>query len=482
MPRINDERPQEDALNKDYKDKLKEDLVAKKSATPITDLIFVGLVTLQDPPRAEVPQAIKECHTAGVKVVMVTGDHPLTAAAIARKIGLITLPTREVLAKEKGIPLSEVKEDDIKAVVVHGSSIPDMSEDDWKVLVSKQEIVFARTSPEQKLTIVKEFTKAGNVTAMTGDGVNDSPALKQAAIGIAMGLNGSDVAREAADIVLLDDNFASIVVGIKEGRLLFANLKKSIAYTLAHLVPEVLPVLLWAFVGIPQAMGSLLTLCIDLVTELAPATSFAFEGPESLIMLVPPRDVKKDKLTSFNMLFYAYGIGGMILSGGCLFVYFRTFNHYGVSAQELFTNNNRYFPAAKHDDYFHTSDGSGRSYSAAEQARILAVVQASWFLLVVTGQAAHVWVCRTTTVSIFEHGIFGNMYTNLAVPFAVIMGCFVIYTPGLDTIVATRHPFSLDVLYASILVAGVMFGTTEARKWFTRKYPEHYINKKWLAW
>lgn len=238
------------ALNPKYKEELRENLIGgPKCVKPIQDLIFVGLVTLLDPPRPEVPQAVRDCHTAGVKVVMVTGDHPLTAAAIARKIGLITLPTRDVLAKERGIPKEAVPEEDIKAVVVHGGEIPAMTEADWQRLVSKQEIVFARTSPEQKLTIVKEFTKAGNVTAMTGDGVNDSPALKQAAIGVAMGLNGSAVAKEAADVVLLDDNFASIVIGIKEGRLLFDNLKKSIGYTLAHLTPEVLPVLIWGFGG-----------------------------------------------------------------------------------------------------------------------------------------------------------------------------------------------------------------------------------------
>jgi len=262
-------------LGLQFKDTLKEDLIGKKSLQPIKDLVFVGLVTLQDPPRKEVPKAIADCHTAGVKVVMVTGDHPLTAAAIARKIGLITMDTRDVLAKKRGVPPQEVPEDDVHAVVVKGADIPGMTEQDWKVLVSKKEIVFARTSPEQKLIIVDEFTKAGNVTAMTGDGVNDSPALKKAAIGVAMGLNGSDVAREAAEIVLLDDNFASIVVGIKEGRLLFSNLKKSVAYTLAHLVPEVIPVLLWAFVGIPQPMAPLLTLCIDLLVRSTPSTFHA---------------------------------------------------------------------------------------------------------------------------------------------------------------------------------------------------------------
>ena len=131
----------------------------------------MGLVTLQDPPRKEVPKAIEDCHTAGVKVVMVTGDHPLTAAAIARKIGLITRDTRDVLARKRGVSPQEVPEDEVQAVVVKGADIPAMTEQDWKVLVSKKEIVFARTSPEQKLIIVDEFTKAGNVTAMTGDGM-----------------------------------------------------------------------------------------------------------------------------------------------------------------------------------------------------------------------------------------------------------------------------------------------------------------------
>ena len=465
------------AANPAFKDKLREDMIGKKTETPTKDLIFVGLITLLDPPRPEVPQAVKDCHTAGVKVVMVTGDHPLTAAAIARKIGLITKKTRDDVAKEKGIAPTEVKEEEVEAVVVHGSQIPAMTEDDWKVLVSKQEIVFARTSPEQKLIIVKEFTKAGNVTAMTGDGVNDSPALKQAAIGIAMGLNGSAVAKEAADVVLLDDNFASIVVGIREGRKLFANLKKSIAYTLAHLTPEVLPVLIWGYGGIPQPVGSLLILCIDLLTELVPATSFAFEKAESLIMQVPPRDLKKDRLTSFQLLFYAYGQAGIIITIACFLVYFRTFQFYDIPASAIWGNNNKYFPL----EYGNYVTPSGKVYDENDQQHILNVVRTGWFLMIVAGQAVHIWCVRTSTVSIFEHGVFSNSVANYGVVIALLLGIFVAYTPGVRLIVGSANPLSLELLYGSLLVAGTLIIYTESRKWFTRTYPSHWLNK-WLAW
>lgn len=468
-------------LNPKYKDELRTNLIGKQDAPhPITDLVFVGLVTLQDPPRDEVPQAIRECNTAGVQVVMVTGDHPLTAAAIARKIGLVTLPTRQDLAKERNIDPKTVPEADIGAMVVHGGEIQNMTEDDWAVLVKKKEIVFARTSPEQKLIIVKEFTKAGHVTAMTGDGVNDSPALKQAAIGIAMGLNGSDVAKEAADIVLLDDNFASIVIGIKEGRRLFLNLKKSIAYTLAHLTPEVMPILLWAFVGSPQPMAALLTLSIDLLTELVPATSFAYEKAEDQIMNVPPRNIKTDKLTSLPLLFYAYGQAGVIITAGCLLYYFLTFQFYGVSPHDLFTNANKFFPPPN-GEIFYTSDGSGRAYDESDQKDIMWRVQAGWFFCIVAGQAAHLFVARTCTVSIFQHGIFSNTIANIGVVVAVVVAVFVTYTPGLRDITMSRNLFSLHVFYAALLMAAVLFMWTEGRKYVTRNYPTLWVNKL-LAW
>ena len=189
----------EEKTDGDFLEKLKAGLVGQDEKTAVRNLVFAGLVTLRDPPRDEVPDAVEKCHKAGIKVVMVTGDHPVTAEAIARNIGLITLPTRRSLARERGIDEASVDKNDpqvgaavIRGIEISGGSevvggktveIPPMTEDDWTKLVNMKEIVFARTSPENKLTIVNEFKRAGNITAMTGDGVNDSPALKQADIG-----------------------------------------------------------------------------------------------------------------------------------------------------------------------------------------------------------------------------------------------------------------------------------------------------------
>ena len=202
------------------------------SVVPREGLVFLGLVSLVDPPRDGVAEAVGKCRNASIRVTMVTGDHPLTAEAIARKVGIITLPTqREVAAMEgvdeEDVPLSDPR---VRAVVRAGPQLRGLTPADWDVLLGKDEVVFARTTPQQKLEIAENYQRLGHVVAMTGDGVNDAPALKAANIGVAMGSpDASDVAREAADIVLMDDNFASIVTAIEEGRTLFDNLKKSIA-------------------------------------------------------------------------------------------------------------------------------------------------------------------------------------------------------------------------------------------------------------
>uniref|UniRef100_A0A670YRX5 ATPase Na+/K+ transporting subunit alpha 2 n=1 Tax=Pseudonaja textilis TaxID=8673 RepID=A0A670YRX5_PSETE len=277
---------------------------------PVTNLCFVGLMSMIDPPRAAVPDAVGKCRSAGIKVIMVTGDHPITAKAIAKGVGIISEgnETVEDIAIRLNIPINQVNPREAKACVVHGSDLKDMTSEHLdEILKNHTEIVFARTSPQQKLIIVEGCQRQGAIVAVTGDGVNDSPALKKADIGIAMGISGSDVSKQAADMILLDDNFASIVTGVEEGRLIFDNLKKSIAYTLTSNIPEITPFLLFIIANIPLPLGTVTILCIDLGTDMVPAISLAYEAAESDIMKRQPRNPKTDKLVNQRLISMAYG-------------------------------------------------------------------------------------------------------------------------------------------------------------------------------
>ncbi|OAD60366.1 Sodium/potassium-transporting ATPase subunit alpha [Eufriesea mexicana] len=268
---------------------------------PVDGLRFVGLMSMIDPPRAAVPDAVAKCRSAGIKVIMVTGDHPITAKAIAKSVGIISEgnETVEDIAQRLNIPVSEVNPREAKAAVIHGTELRELNSDQLdEILRYHTEIVFARTSPQQKLIIVEGCQRMGAIVAVTGDGVNDSPALKKADIGVAMGLAGSDVSKQAADMILLDDNFASIVTGVEEGRLIFDNLKKSIAYTLTSNIPEISPFLAFILCDIPLPLGTVTILCIDLGTDMVPAISLAYEHAESDIMKRRPRDPYHDNLVN----------------------------------------------------------------------------------------------------------------------------------------------------------------------------------------
>jgi sodium/potassium-transporting ATPase subunit alpha len=289
---------------------------------PLTGLCFVGLMSMIDPPRAAVPDAVSRCRSAGIKVIMVTGDHPITAKAIAKSVGIISedSETVEDIADRLGIPVREVNARDANAAVIHGGELKDLSSEHLDdILQHHNEIVFARTSPQQKLIIVEGCQRMGAIVAVTGDGVNDSPALKKADIGIAMGISGSDVSKQAADMILLDDNFASIVTGVEEGRLIFDNLKKSIAYTLTSNIPEISPFLLFIVFDMPLALGTVTILCIDLGTDMVPAISMAYEGPESDIMKRPPRNPFTEKLVNERLISMSYGQIGMIQASAGMF-------------------------------------------------------------------------------------------------------------------------------------------------------------------
>mmetsp|Transcript_53455 Transcript_53455/g.64440 ORF Transcript_53455/g.64440 Transcript_53455/m.64440 type:complete len:1294 (+) Transcript_53455:176-4057(+) len=305
-------------------------------------LVFLGLMALIDPPRPAVPPAVEKCKTAGVKVIMVTGDHPVTAQAIAYKVGILWSKTRGDMEKDNlryGRSPGDVdyeNPDDATAIVVPGHTISvDMSEEQWDFILGHTQIVFARTSPQQKLVIVENNQRQGHIVAVTGDGVNDSPAIKKADIGIAMGIMGSEVSKNAADMILLDDNFASIVKGVEEGRLIFDNLKKSIAYTIQSNIPEITPFLAFILFAIPLPLTTFLILAIDLGTDMIPAISMAYELPEADIMMRPPRNSKTDRLVTPRMISFSYGQIGFIQAMAGFFTYMVVLNDFGYPPSVL---------------------------------------------------------------------------------------------------------------------------------------------------
>jgi magnesium-transporting ATPase (P-type) len=307
-------------------------------------LVFVGLYAMIDPPRPGVPEAVGRCQSAGIKVVMVTGDHPVTAKAIAQKVNIIG-PNSNCIQVNDASDIPRVQDKKYDAVVVPGSILqekldteaedPQGVADFWNAALNKQNVVFARTSPQQKLLIVSAVQERGGIVAVTGDGVNDSPALKKADIGVAMGITGTEVAKEAADMILLDDNFASIVNGVEEGRIIFDNLKKSIAYTLSSNIPEIAPFLLFQTMAIPLPLSTVMILLVDLGTDLAPAISMAYEGRESDIMQRKPRDPAIHKLVTWSLVSFAYLQIGMLQAIAGFYAYFTVLNGYGFTPGHL---------------------------------------------------------------------------------------------------------------------------------------------------
>lgn len=299
-------------------------------AIPTEGLCLIGLISLVDPPRESVPNAVDICKSAGIGVTMITGDHPATARSIAKQVGIITLPvTGDEDTPDNGGGGAG------RAIVVTGTDMDGYTEEDWDLVLGHDQIVFARTSPRQKLLIVQHLQRLGHVVGVTGDGVNDAPALKMANTGVAMGISGSEVSKEAADIVLLDDNFSSIVSGVEEGRLIFDNLKKSISYTLTSNVPQLIPFIVFLILQIPLPLTTVLILAIDLGTDIFPAISLAYEKPEWDLMKRPPRCLTKNRLLNPRLLSFSMLQLGMIQSFGGFFAYLVVLNEYGLSPGTL---------------------------------------------------------------------------------------------------------------------------------------------------
>jgi Ca2+-transporting ATPase len=394
------------------------------------NLIFIGLVAMFDPPRPEVRDAIAACHVAGIKVTMVTGDYGLTAEAIARKIGLVSDRVR----------------------VVSGEGMGHLSDAQLRqILKYRAGLVFARMSPEHKLRLVQAYKDMGDIVAVTGDGVNDAPALRAANIGIAMGMNGTDVAREAADIVLTDDNFATIVTAIEQGRAIYQNIRKFMAYILASNIPEVVPFLAMVALKIPPALVIMQILAVDLGTDMIPALALGAERAEAGTMERLPRP-KNKPLLDRSLLLWAFCFLGVIEGAVAMLAFFIVWWSHGYSLSGL--------QAIAPTILSHTADAVTLIIYAKATTLTLASIVAC--------QAGNVFACRSEHTPIWRLGFFSNrlIWLGIAIEWALILS--IIYIPSLQNIFSTA-PFMTWQWLLLLACPPILLGAEELRKWLLRK-------------
>lgn len=382
------------------------------------DMVFTGLIGIEDPPRPEVPDAIRKCHEAGIKVIMITGDGSRTALAIAKEIGLV-----------KGNP-----------VVIEGHDFVRMSDLQLREKLFEKEIIFARMTPKHKMRVVSILKEEGERVAVTGDGVNDAPALKKADIGIAMGITGTDVAKEAADIILLDDNFATIVNAIEEGRAVYENIRKFISYIFSSNIPEIVPYLAYVLFRIPLPLTIMQILAIDLGTDMLPALALGAEKPTKDLMKQPPRD-PKERLLSLKLLSRAYLFLGPIEAAAGLFGFFYVLKSGNWQWGEMLPSNNLL-------------------YMQATTACLTAII---------VTQIANVFACRSFRESIFRIGFFSNSLIFVSIAFEIALQLFIVYHPWGNAIFSTS-PISVHIWLLFVPFAVLLFAFEEIRKSLARRY------------
>ncbi len=386
-------------------------------------LCLLGLVTMQDPPRAAVVDAVARCHAAGIRILVITGDHPLTAAAIAGQVGIGGKDPLVVNAQ----PFDHRHEQEVRDILATG-----------------REVIFARASPETKLQIAEALRSEGHVVAMTGDGVNDAPALRTADIGVAMGRSGTDVAREASTMVLTDDNFATIVVAIEAGRQVYDNVRKFIQYIFAHATPEVIPFLLFALAGgrIPLPLPVLLLLAFDVGTETLPSLALGRDPIEPGSMQRPPRP-RTEGVIQGPMLVRAWLFLGVMVSALSLAGFFYVLHRAG----------------------WHPGDPVGAGHPL-HHAYLQATTMT--FAGMIAGQIGTAFAVRTRRASLRSIGVFSNPYLLGGIAGELALAALFVYAPPLQSLLGTAD-LPLRDLVLLLPYPFIVWGADELRRWLVRR-------------
>ncbi|WP_405166693.1 cation-transporting P-type ATPase [Nocardia sp. NBC_01499] len=387
------------------------------------DLLLLGFVAMTDPPRAEVADAVAVCHAAGIRIIVITGDNGLTAATIAAQVGIT-----------HGEP-----------VVVTGEELERMSEAELDTLLSTTpELIFARSSPEAKLRVADALREAGHVVAMTGDGVNDAPALRRADIGIAMGRSGTDVAREAATMILTDDNFATIAAAIEAGRRVYDNIRKFIFYIFAHATPEVTPFIVFALSGgsIPLPLTVLQLLVIDIGTETLPALALGREPAEPGLMRRPPRR-RDESIIQIPMVLRAWLFLGAIAAALGMAGFFYVLLGAG----------------------WHLGDPTGPG-TPLHHAYLQATTMT--FFGLVAGQIGTAFAARTERASLRSIGVLSNPLLLGGIAFELALAAVVVYVPPIQHLLGTAA-LTPAMLAFTAPYPFIIWGADEIRRWLLRR-------------
>jgi potassium/sodium efflux P-type ATPase len=408
-----------------YRDISEAEVSNATAQTVESGLIYIGVTAMYDPPREGAKEAVAVCKKAGIRVVMITGDYQITAMSIAKQVGIVSSDGAEIIT---GMELSALSDEQLKNKLL------------------EKEVVFARVNPEHKLLIVNAFKNLGNIVAVTGDGVNDAPALKRADIGIAMGLRGTDVAKESAEMILIDDSFASIVAAIEEGRAIFENIRKFITYIFAHLVPEAVPYVFYCLFKIPVPITVMQILAIDLGTETLPALALGIEKPEPEIMELPPRPKTKGIVDKI-VLFRGYIFLGLLNAAAVLTAYYWVLYRGGWKHGMQLEPNDTVFENPLH-------------LKAATMV----------FAGIVVMQIANIFACRSEKYSMFKIGFFNNRLILWGIISELVFVSIIIYNPFFQKIFQTTGLSLADWAILGIFMI-VIFFLEELRKKIWGKRP-----------